>query len=97
MAKLMAFRTTYLRAIAKAWADPQFSERLISNPISAMRDYFDFEWPWPTMCHLEIVVPGRAAWWESPYYGAGIRLRGGTYNKYIALYASRHCESRCDP
>jgi ribosomally synthesized peptide (two-chain TOMM family) len=61
MVKLMAFRTTYLRAIAKAWADPQFSKHLIGDPISAMRDYFDFEWPWPTMCNLEIVVPGAGA------------------------------------
>ncbi|WP_441289283.1 BMA_0021/BMA_0022 family TOMM bacteriocin [Sorangium sp. KYC3313] len=56
MNKLMEFRTTYLRAIAEAWADPNgFGEELTGdNPTSALKDRFGYIWPWPRTCELQI-------------------------------------------
>ncbi|WP_437531155.1 BMA_0021/BMA_0022 family TOMM bacteriocin [Sorangium sp. So ce726] len=60
MDKLMAFRTTYLRAIAKAWADPDFEDKLTSNPTDTLLDYFGFDWgSWKNACTLRIVSAGQ--------------------------------------
>lgn len=58
MDQLMLFRTTYLRAIAEAWADPDgFGTALVSNPIKAMSDHFHFTWPWDKVCSLTVLPP----------------------------------------
>ncbi|WP_437998961.1 BMA_0021/BMA_0022 family TOMM bacteriocin [Sorangium sp. So ce185] len=62
MNKLMEFRTTYLRAIAKAWADPAFEDKLTKDPTGTLRDYFGFDWgSWQKACILHIVSAGRSA------------------------------------
>jgi hypothetical protein len=45
--QLTEFRSTYLRAIAEAWADPDgFGKELTGgNPASALKDRFGYIWP----------------------------------------------------
>ncbi|WP_437327089.1 BMA_0021/BMA_0022 family TOMM bacteriocin [Sorangium sp. So ce381] len=54
--QLMEFRSTYLRAIAEAWADPNgFGKELTGdNPTSVLKDRFGYIWPWPRTCELQI-------------------------------------------
>jgi ribosomally synthesized peptide (two-chain TOMM family) len=54
MDKLLAFRTTFMRAIAQAWADREFKHALIGNPVAALKKYFDFDWPWPERCVFKV-------------------------------------------
>ncbi|WP_437576229.1 BMA_0021/BMA_0022 family TOMM bacteriocin [Sorangium sp. So ce887] len=59
--KLMEFRVTYLRAIAKAWAEPDFENKLLNNPTRTLLDYFGFDWGmWENACTLQIVSTGRS-------------------------------------
>ncbi len=62
MEKLMEFRTTYLRAVAKAWADDAFKAKLIGNPIEVMDRYFKFQWPWAKICDLVIEESENFRW-----------------------------------
>jgi ribosomally synthesized peptide (two-chain TOMM family) len=55
MDQLMLFRTTYLRSIAEAWANPQFHDALLVDPIAAMSAYFGFQWPWSNVCSLTVI------------------------------------------
>jgi ribosomally synthesized peptide (two-chain TOMM family) len=59
MNKLLEFRTTFLRAIAEAWADPIFREHLTDAKnqdaaIKALRAKFGYQWPWENVCELAI-------------------------------------------
>ncbi|WP_437743725.1 BMA_0021/BMA_0022 family TOMM bacteriocin [Sorangium sp. So ce1504] len=63
--KLMEFRTTYLRAIAEAWADPNgFGKELTgNNPTSALKYRFGYIWPWPRTCELQIARADEDLMW----------------------------------
>jgi ribosomally synthesized peptide (two-chain TOMM family) len=54
--KLMEFRTTYLRAVAEAWADPAFHHQLTTKgqTIHALEQRFAYQWPWNGVCDLEV-------------------------------------------
>jgi ribosomally synthesized peptide (two-chain TOMM family) len=63
MDKLLAFRTTFLRAIAQTWADREFKHALVADPAAALKKYFDFDWPWPERCVLKVEeANGRYEW-----------------------------------
>jgi ribosomally synthesized peptide (two-chain TOMM family) len=42
---LTDFRTTWLRAIAQAWVDVGYKERLLDDPKAALKE-LGFQWPW---------------------------------------------------
>jgi len=65
--KLLVFRTVYLRAITEAWVDGKFREELTSPEpgaaIRALKARFDYDWPWPLVCDLEIAsAPDQYEW-----------------------------------
>jgi ribosomally synthesized peptide (two-chain TOMM family) len=63
MDKLLAFRTTFLRAIAQAWADREFKQALTSDAVKALHDYFHYDWPWPERCELKVEeATGKYEW-----------------------------------
>jgi ribosomally synthesized peptide (two-chain TOMM family) len=63
MDKLLAFRTTFLRAIAQTWVDHDFKIALLEDPAAALKKYFDFDWPWPERCVLKVEeAKGRYEW-----------------------------------
>jgi ribosomally synthesized peptide (two-chain TOMM family) len=62
MDKLMQFRTIYLRAVAEAWANPDFHKQLLEHPVHALRDFFGFKWPWSHICNLKIDESNRFMW-----------------------------------
>lgn len=55
MTELLNFRTMFLRAIAQAWADPGFKKQLLASPEHAMWSYFQYRWPWPNACELQVI------------------------------------------
>lgn len=55
MTELMNFRTMFLRAVAQAWADPEFRKQLLAAPEQALWAYFQYRWPWPNACELQVV------------------------------------------
>jgi ribosomally synthesized peptide (two-chain TOMM family) len=65
MDKLLEFRTMYLRAVAEAWIDPKFRHELTSKggAIAALQKRFDYKWPWPRVCDLEINEAGGKYEW----------------------------------
>lgn len=60
---LMNFRTTYLRAIAQAWFDPEFASKLTiaGKGADALKDQFSYTWPWPD---LILTVRDHGAEWN---------------------------------
>jgi ribosomally synthesized peptide (two-chain TOMM family) len=80
MDKLMLFRTIYLRSVAEAWANKDFHKKLIHDPVSAMREFFGFEWPWPHVCELRVEETTQFEWigddWVwTPCQGESLTLR----------------------
>jgi ribosomally synthesized peptide (two-chain TOMM family) len=63
MDNLLAFRTTFMRAIAQAWGDREFKHALLQDPVAALRTYLDFEWPWPERCELKVEEAGGRYEW----------------------------------
>lgn len=79
MHKLLEFRTTYLRAIAKAWTDPEFRAALMSRPIEVLDEKFGYVWPWKMECALEIKdAAGRFEWNGSEWIYLGDLLESLT-------------------
>ena len=104
MDKLMLFRTVYLRAVAEAWANPEFHEKLVNNPVDALRDYFGFKWPWSHICNLKIDVTDKFLWigndWVwTPCQGESLTLHiplepRGIERKYHAMAIADYYRQR---
>lgn len=67
MNNLIEFRTTYLRAIAEAWASDTFRQDLITNAQGTLRTQFNYTWPWD-VCTLKIVASNAS---QAAPYGQG--------------------------
>lgn len=50
---IMAFRTAYLRLVARTWMDPSYAKRVVdyspAELIKRFEDQYDFKWPWPAL------------------------------------------------
>jgi ribosomally synthesized peptide (two-chain TOMM family) len=69
--KLLEFRTTYLRAVAEAWADPDWGTALTDdggkNSIAVLKQRFSkYQWPWEGMWDLRIVV-SKSRWIDNEW------------------------------
>lgn len=65
LAKMIEFRSVYLRAITQAWADPTFSTALTvpGGTIPALEKQFPpWRWPWPHTCELQIEATDTFVW-----------------------------------
>lgn len=67
MNKLLEFRTTYLRAVAEAWADPDFGVKLKDHPRAALEDRFKFKWPWSKL-DLQVEDAVGTTWDDAGYW-----------------------------
>jgi ribosomally synthesized peptide (two-chain TOMM family) len=67
MESLLKFRTIFLRAIAEAWLDEGFRRELTRNQpgsaIKALKTRFNFDWPWPHVCDLDVADAGDKYQW----------------------------------
>ncbi len=64
--KLLEFRTTFLRAVAEAWADPAWGAALTADDgkssLAVLKQRFSkYEWPWDGTWQLRI-VDSRSRW-----------------------------------
>lgn len=61
---LMEFRTTWLRAVAYAWANEEFAADLVKegNATAALHQKFGFVWKWPTTLSLKVKKETEFKW-----------------------------------
>jgi ribosomally synthesized peptide (two-chain TOMM family) len=43
---LLEYQEVYLRAVALAWSDPTFKQDFLTDPRTAMENYFGYSCPW---------------------------------------------------
>ena len=85
---LMSFRTAWLRAIALAWENPTFQNKLVRDSKKALSE-IGFRWPWNGTVDLTISQDDTFVWSDSPKRGA---QPGWTWpiaknsNEWLVLY-----------
>lgn len=59
---MMKFRTTYLRAIARAWNDQAFLEDLERDPAGVLKKSFSYDLPWDVELEITSVDASESLW-----------------------------------
>jgi ribosomally synthesized peptide (two-chain TOMM family) len=72
----LRYRAVILRAIGRAWADPDFRRELQADPIGALKTTFDYDFPYA----LELSVLDSSARWTPAYNGGWTNLSQNQVN-----------------
>jgi ribosomally synthesized peptide (two-chain TOMM family) len=59
---LMSFRTTWLRAVARAWGDERFRGELVDDPRGTLQRRLGFAWPWDHIIDFAVAQDQGLQW-----------------------------------